>query len=102
MFSGCNHEPGEAVNKINSDTLLPVIVTEPTPNDTDDPAIWINKKDPDKSLVLGTDKGDSTGGVYVFTLDGKIDHQKSVKNLKRPNNVDVEYGFMFGGKKPIS
>jgi len=77
------------------DTILPQVVTETVKVDTDDPAIWVNKSDLSKSLVLGTDKG-LGGGVYVFNLDGKIDYSRSVLNLKRVNNIDVAYGFLFG------
>lgn len=75
---------------------VPVLITQPTPNDTDDPAIWYNKADPAASLILGTDKGDSTGGIFVFDLEGKLDESRSIRNLKRPNNIDVEYGFRYG------
>jgi len=80
-----------------ADTLSPAIITDTLPGDSDDPAIWINPTDPAASLVLGTDKGDSTGGVYVFSLDGRIDRARSVTPLRRMNNVDVEYGFDMGG-----
>jgi 3-phytase len=72
------------------------VVTEATPHDTDDPAIWINPEDPSKSLIIGTDK-DSEGGLYVYDLAGKIVNKTAV--LKRPNNVDVAYGLQVGGKK---
>ena len=55
------------------ESISPVVVTDKTPNDTDDPAIWFNRADPAQSLVLGTDKGDTTGGIFVFHLDGKLD-----------------------------
>lgn len=90
----CNDKPEEPA-LVN---VFPVMKTEQTPNDTDDPAIWYNKKNPEKSLILGTDKGDSTGGIFVFNLDGNMESSKSIRNLKRPNNIDVEYGFNFGGK----
>ncbi len=77
--------------------LKPHQVTEPTPNDTDDPAIWIHADDPEKSLILGTDKN-SCGGLYVYDLQGRILREKSISNLKRPNNVDVEYGMLLGGR----
>lgn len=80
-------------------TVQPVVVTEKTLNDTDDPAIWIHPQDPSQSLVLGTDKGDTTGGIYVFDLEGRIDRSRSLLNLKRPNNIDVEYGFRFSNGK---
>jgi 3-phytase len=78
--------------------LKPVVVTDTSIHDTDDPAIWVNPKDPSKSLILGTDK-DEDGAVYVYNLDGKIDQKRTFRGLKRPNNIDVEYGLKLGGKK---
>ena len=77
--------------------IQPTIVTEPTKHDTDDPCIWINKDNPSQSLIIGTDK-DEDGALYVYDLEGKIVQEKVVPNLKRPNNVDLEYGFMLDGK----
>src|SRR5262249_27998016 len=77
------------------DAIKPVVVTEPTRFDTDDPAIWIHPTDRSKSLIVGTDKN-SDGALYVYDLDGKI--VKTVPGLKRPNNVDIVYGLMLGGK----
>jgi 3-phytase len=82
---------------LSPDTLSPVVITDTLPGDSDDPAIWVNASDPAKSLVLGTDKGDSTGGVYVFDLAGHIDRKRSVTPLRRMNNVDLAYGFDVGG-----
>lgn len=81
---------------LSSDTLRPAVITDTLPGDSDDPAIWVNADDATESVVLGTDKGDSTGGVYVVDLQGHIDRRRSVTPLKRMNNVDVEYGFRFG------
>jgi 3-phytase len=77
--------------------VKPVVVTEAVEFDTDDPAIWINVADTSKSLIVGTDK-DENGGLYVFDLDGKILPEKTVKGLKRPNNVDIEYGLILNNK----
>jgi 3-phytase len=77
------------------DAVQPVVVTEPTRHDTDDPAIWLHPTDRAQSLVIGTDK-DTDGALYVYNLDGKI--VRRVGDLKRPNNVDVAYGFSLGGK----
>jgi 3-phytase len=79
--------------------IQPVVVTEPVLFDSDDPAIWINHADPQRSLVLGTCKHPENGGLYVFDLSGKIIREKTVLGLKRPNNVDLAYGFALGGKK---
>ncbi|RFZ90579.1 3-phytase [Mucilaginibacter conchicola] len=83
--------------QVNLDEVKPAIVTEPVKYDTDDPAIWINKADPAKSLIIGTDK-DADGALYVFDLQGKIVADKVVRGLKRPNNVDLAYGLMLNGK----
>lgn len=80
---------------VKPDAIKPTVVTVPTPHDTDDPAIWINPADKTKSLIIGTDK-ETDGGLYVYDLTGKIVN-KSV-TLKRPNNVDIAYGLMIGGK----
>lgn len=77
--------------------IHPKYVTEKVVFDTDDPAIWINKEDPSKSLIIGTDKEDG-GGLYVFDLKGNIIKEKCVLGLQRPNNVDVAYGFDLNGE----
>ncbi|WP_223599028.1 phytase [Chryseobacterium sp. GVT01B] len=79
-----------------AEKLKPTVITETVVHDTDDPAIWINPQDTSKSIIIGTDK-DTNGGLYAFDLNGKIINK--VLGLKRPNNVDLEYGFMLNGKK---
>ncbi len=79
-----------------TEKLKPTVVTETVVHDTDDPAIWINPQDASKSIIIGTDK-DTDGGLYAFDLNGKIINK--VLGLKRPNNVDIEYGFILNGKK---
>ena len=73
-------------------TIRPSFRTAAVTGDADDPAIWVNPKDPARSLIIGTDKKD--GALYVFDLDGK--KVQVVKGLDQPNNVDVEYGFNLG------
>ena len=72
--------------------IVPDIRTEKTLNDTDDPAIWVNPVDASKSIVFGTDK-ETNGAIYAFDLEGKIIEQKTIKNIERPNNIDLAYGF---------
>ncbi len=88
IFLGC----------IPKDQILPNVVTMPVRYDTDDPAIWINHEHPDQSIVFGTDK-DSDGAIYAFDLEGKVIEDKVIRNVKRPNNVDIEYGFDLGGNE---
>lgn len=73
--------------------VSPTLTTEKLPFDSDDPAIWVNSKNPEQSIVFGTDKDEVKGGVYAFDLDGKIMADKSILDVSYPNNVDVEYGF---------
>src|SRR5690625_466593 len=81
---------------VAENAIVPVAITEETPNDTDDPAIWIHPEDPSKSLIIGTDK-ELGGGLYVYDLDGKIVNKYI--DMKRPNNVDVAYGLNINGVK---
>ncbi|KKM90135.1 hypothetical protein LCGC14_1241700 [marine sediment metagenome] len=81
-----------ACNQSKLPPIHPDVITEYTLNDTDDPAIWIHPEDASKSIVFGTDK-ETNGAIYAFDLDGKIVENMSIRNIERPNNVDVEYGF---------
>jgi 3-phytase len=58
----------------------------------DDPAIWVNPRDPAKSVVIGTDKN---LGLHVYDLDGKL--LQTVAE-GRMNNVDVRDGLLVDGK----
>ncbi|TCC87075.1 phytase [Pedobacter frigiditerrae] len=101
ILASCNNANKKEASKGAIDTITvikPLYTTEPVAFDTDDPAIWVNKLDPAKSLVIGTDK-DENGGLYVFDLKGKMIREKVIKGIKRPNNVDIAYGLKLGGKK---
>lgn len=76
--------------KPNLVEIAPDIITESTLHDTDDPAIWVNKENTEESIVFGTDK-DTNGAIYAFNLQGKIIEEKTLRGMKRPNNVDVAY-----------
>jgi 3-phytase len=96
----CQSKPKTETAAVKTDTVArPMFASDTVNHDTDDPAIWINPNDPSKSLIIGTDKGGETGdgGLFVFDLKGKL--IDSIRPLKRPNNVDVAYGLMLGGKK---
>jgi 3-phytase len=100
VFLACTNSNNTASGRNGHDTadiVKPLYTTQPVEFDTDDPAVWINKQDSSKSLVIGTDK-DENGGLYVYDLKGNIIKDKVIKGLKRPNNVDVAYGLKIGGK----
>lgn len=99
FLSACNSSNNNTTTTSDTTALKPVVVTDTVIEDSDDPAIWINKTDLSKSLIIGTDKSDDNGGVYVFDLNGKINRQLSVTGLKRMNNVDIAYGLQLGNTK---
>ena len=75
-----------------------VVETEPVSSfgdAADDPAIWVDRDDPSRSVVIGTDK---KRGLNVYDLDGRLIH--SVPD-GRMNNVDLRDGFVFGDR-PIT
>lgn len=94
-------EPQEAIlpdPDAPSLALKPEVITEASPHDTDDPAIWINAANPAASLVIGTDKHHD-GALLAYGLDGKIQWARSVRGLLRPNNVDIVYSVTLGTEK---
>lgn len=100
-FVACQSGNNTPIHSAKADTvnavIEPVFITDTVAHDTDDPAIWINPADPSQSLIIGTDK-DQDGGLYVFDLQGKLQRDKTVTGLKRPDNVDIEYGLILAGK----
>lgn len=94
VLAGCAQPVASDPDATNK-AVKPRVVTVALPHDTDDPAIWINRVEPAKSLVVGTDK-DTAGALYAFDLAGKIVAQ--TPTLKRPNNVDIVAGLMLAGK----
>jgi len=100
LFAACTQNGTDpvSVNTTKADSIVqPAIITDVVQHDSDDPAVWINPADAAQSLVIGTDK-EEDGALYVFGLDGKTKQDKVIKGLKRPNNVDVEYGLILNGK----
>ncbi|GAB2632420.1 phytase [Belliella aquatica] len=98
ILSGCQQSQTSEEVIQDTEVVKPIFITDTLKHDSDDPAIWINPTDPSKSLIIGTDK-DIDGALYVFNLEGKTIDSLVVRNLKRPNNVDVGYGFQVGDQK---
>jgi 3-phytase len=75
--------------------VTPARLTSALKMDPDDPAIWVNRANPSRSLVVGTMKAAAPdGGLAVFGLDGQL--RQFLEGADRPNNVDVEYGLPLG------
>ena len=94
VFLLSNYSKKKSDDKNLTGVITPLIITEDVVHDPDDPAIWLHPTDPSQSLIITTDK---YGALFVFGLDGKMKKRKTVRGLERPNNVDVEYGFMLNG-----
>lgn len=78
-------------------TWKPAAATATVAHDPDDPAIWVHPVDPARSLIVGTDKIEAEGALYVFGLDGSL--RQRIGPLDRPNNVDVEYDVRLGDRR---
>lgn len=97
-FNSCNR-PGEGSRKAGEhikNLVAASIETEPTPrgkNDdsADDPAIWIHPQNPEKSVIIGTDK---KGGLATYDLTGKQLNYYATGDM---NNCDLRYGFPLNG-----
>jgi 3-phytase len=77
------------------ETVNATVETDPVPHSgdaADDPAIWINKSDPSKSAIIGTDK---RGGLAVYDLSGK---QLQYLADGPIDNVDLRDGFKLKGE----
>ncbi|MER7948911.1 phytase [Streptomyces sp. NPDC096079] len=71
--------------------------------DADDPAVWVDPRNPGRSIVVGTLK---EAGLDVYGLDGRrLQHIAAPaapdEDAKpgRFNNVDIVYGFELRGRK---
>lgn len=91
-------DTGDGPPKPGLPAVTPVVETKPVRgfgDAADDPAIWVNPSDPEKSLVFGTDKT-SGGGLVVYNLDGT---EREFFKLGELNNVDLRDGFELAGRE---
>ena len=86
-------------------TVAPTVETRPAlSNDptlpqsqragSDDPAIYVNSTDPEKSLILTTVKN---AGLRIYDLCGNLVQDINPGNI-RYNNIDLQYGFQLNGQ----
>lgn len=69
-------------------SVFPLLETAPVSSNgdaADDPAIWVNTRNPEASRVIGTDKD---FGIEVYDLDGRRLQRIAAG---RTNNVDLRY-----------
>lgn len=98
LFDSCNRpsEGSAKAGKHITNTVIAAIETQPTPqgkNDdsADDPAIWIHPSNPEKSVIIGTDK---KGGLATYNLKGEQLNYYPFGNM---NNCDLRTGFPING-----
>ncbi len=100
VFEGQNVFPTDLIP-----TAIPTVETSPDlfndPSlpfsqraDADDPAIYVNSTDAEKSLILTTVKN---AGLRVYDLSGNLLQEVNPGNI-RYNNIDLQYGFKLGGE----
>lgn len=99
--SQTDHFPGGMSTAVAAESGPAVVAwaeTDPVVSEgdaADDPAIWVNRRDPSASLIVGTDK---RRGLQLYDLHGRL-----LQDLPdgRLNNVDLREGFMLAGRAEI-
>lgn len=81
--------------QIQADSETPPVASKAGADAADDPAVWINSENPEKSLILGTNKKE---GLYAYDLQGK---EVSYIKAGKINNVDLRDGFKYKGKDVV-
>ncbi|HUS71632.1 MAG TPA: phytase [Sedimentisphaerales bacterium] len=79
--------------------VMATVETEPVSHSgdsADDAKVWVHPTDPNQSVIIGTDKHDTEGGLAVYDLSGRLTF--FAKDGKM-NNVDVRYNFPLGDNK---
>lgn len=91
---GFDRKQLRAIATASLPSVMPTVQTEPVVrfgDAADDPAIWVNPNEPAASRIIGTDK---KHGLLSYDMSGK---QVQLLPTGRLNNVDLRYGFNWGG-----
>lgn len=79
--------------------VMATVETEPVSHSgdiADDAKVWVHPSEPNQSVIIGTDKHNTDGGVAVYDLSGR---QIFFAKDGKMNNVDVRYNFPLGDNK---
>jgi len=88
-----SRKAGEHIKNIVSAIVETTPVPQPKNEDAaDDPAIWIHPENPEKSLIIGTDK---KGGLATYNLKGEELFYFYAGDM---NNCDLRYDFPLTDK----
>ena len=77
-------------NIVKADFETPPVKSALGDDAADDPAIWINKRDHSKSLIIGTNK---KAGLHVYDIHGK---ELQFLPVGKINNAEACYDFKLG------
>jgi len=84
--------PQDTVYTVTADVETAPVKSALDEDAADDPAIWINSADPEKSTIIGTNK---KLGLGVYNFKGEELFFYTIGNV---NNVDVRYKFNLNGE----
>lgn len=93
FLAGCEQNPARVPPKDAAVTVTPAAETAvmaDAEDAADDPAIWIHPAQPDRSLIVATNK---KRGLVVYRLDGA---EVSRRDDGRMNNVDLRQNIVVG------
>ncbi len=83
-----SHKAGEQIpNVVEASVETESTMHGKNVDSSDDPAIWINRKNPANSFIIGTDK---KGGLAIYDLAGQLLNYYPTGDM---NNCDLRYGF---------
>jgi len=79
--------------------VMATVETDPVSHSgdiADDAKVWVHPTDPNQSVIIGTDKHGTEGGLAVYDLTGRLTFFAEDGKM---NNVDVRYNFPLGDNK---
>ena len=94
LLSGSVAKPGTQVTH-DVVTVSPSAETDPVHSHgdaADDPAIWVHPRDPELSIIIGSQK---KRGINVYDLSGELIQSRADGRI---NNVDLRSGFQLGDR----
>ncbi len=98
MLDSLEYEASRRLQKTIPLSVTPDVETEAVQalqgeDAADDPAIWIDRENPARSKIFGSNK---RGGIAVYDLSGNELNYFAVGNI---NNIDVAYEFELGEQR---
>ncbi|MBS0262052.1 MAG: phytase [Planctomycetes bacterium] len=76
-------------------TFAPTLsLRTPEAVDQDDACVWVHPEQPEKSLIIGSDK--AAGRVFVYDLNGSV---LQTLQISKPGNIDCRQGVVLNGNK---